>query len=625
VTYKPLFGAWPLDKGVLFTVWAPTAQHVEILLEDNKNASMRMPLRRDDRGGYSLTIPDCGSGTRYRYFLDGEGPFPDPASRFQPEGVHGPSQVVCPEHFSWTDSSWQGIALEQAVFYELHVGTFTPGGTFKDAIERLPYLSQLGITVVELMPVAEFAGDHNWGYDGVSLFAPSHRYGSPDDLRQFVDKAHGLGLAVVLDVVYNHLGPDGSYLGRYSPYYLSTKHKSPWGASLNFDGENSALVRRFFLENAMHWICEYHLDGLRLDATHAIVDDSPVPIVAEIAAAARRVVAPKSILVIAEDDRNDVSLLQPAEQGGWGMDAVWADDLHHQLRAGMAGDRQGYFCDFSGSLEDVAETIRKGWFYCGQHSVYRGHARGTDSAGQEPRRFVVCLQNHDQVGNRGFGDRLHHAIAPELYRALSTLLLLCPQTPLLFMGQEWAASSPFMFFTDHGDPLGKQVTEGRRREFKDFREFSDEGGALIPDPQSRITFEKSRLVWTEQSQEGHAGVLGLYRMLLAFRRQRLQVSADRPQPSDCLALDDSTLTIRRFGKQNEQYWLIAHLKGSGEVDLSSLDSLKPFLKNTWRVVWTTEDAAYTSEGKLPVMRQGENGPLVIFSRPSAVLLQCQDA
>jgi malto-oligosyltrehalose trehalohydrolase len=372
-------------------------------------------------GAFAVTLTDVNAGDRYAYLLDGEGPFPDPSSRYQPEGVHGPSQIIDPSQFAWSDQGWRGVRLQDALIYELHVGTFTRAGTFAGVMERLPYLADLGITAVELMPVADFPGRWNWGYDGVSLFAPARCYGAPDDLRGLVDTAHRLGLVVVLDVVYNHFGPDGAYLPTFSSSYLSTQHRTPWGAAVNLDGEHSSQVRSFFIENALHWLTEYHFDGLRLDATHGFVDESPCHFVRELTASVRESISDRSVLLFAEDERNLNAIVRPFDQGGWGLDAVWSDDFHHQIRRLSAGDRDGYYQDLSGSTVDLATTLNRGWFYSGQHSDYLGEPRGTDPSGVPLNRMVFCIQNHDQVGNRPFGSRLHDRIDPALFRAAASL------------------------------------------------------------------------------------------------------------------------------------------------------------------------------------------------------------
>jgi len=595
---------------------------VELVLDPHGPAPRRERLAPLGDGTFTGTLETVTAGDLYMYLLDGDGPYPDPCSRFQPDGVHGPSAVVDPAAFEWSDRDWRGVPLERAVIYELHAGTFTPAGTFAGVTERLPDLADLGVTVVELMPVADFPGSRNWGYDGVSLFAPSRQYGTPDDLRRLVDAAHGLGLAVLLDVVYNHFGPDGAYSTVFSPFYRSSRHQSPWGAAINFDGEQSGPVRAFCIENALHWLHEYHVDGLRLDATHWLMDESTPHFVAELAARVRESVTSRTVLLVAEDDRNLATIVRPPAEGGWGLNAVWADDFHHHVRRRAAGDRDGYYQDFSGSMADLATTLRHGWFYCGQHSAYAGAPRGTSPAGVPLERMIVCLQNHDQIGNRPFGRRLHHQIDPALFRALSALLLFAPETPLLFMGQEWAASTPFLFFTDHHPELGRLVTEGRRREFSRFEGFAHgETRARIPDPQAVATFEASRLIWNERARPPHAGVLELYRALLRLRRTEKAL-----QPGarfDVMELDDSGLALARGDTPGDAMLLVAWLQDSGAY---AHDRRGPIVPGTrWSVILSTEEPRF-QESPDPARTLApdielEESLVVRFRRPSAVILR----
>jgi maltooligosyltrehalose trehalohydrolase len=580
------------------------------------------PLLKQSDGSFTGEIEGIHPGDRYAYRVGGKGPFPDPASRYQPDGVHGFSQIVDLRSFPWSDGRWTGISLEQLVIYELHVGTFTPAGTFAGAVEKLPYLAQLGVNAIELMPVADFPGQRNWGYDGVDLFAPARCYGTPDDLRALADEAHRLGLAVILDVVYNHLGPDGSCLGRYSPYYFSNRHGTPWGKALNFDGPFSGPVRRFFLENALHWIHEYHIDGLRLDATHAIVDDSPRHFLAEIADAIRASVPGRNVLLIAEDNRNLDKIVKPPGAGGWGLDAVWADDFHHQLRRLLAGDHEGYYKDYTGSTEDLAETIRHGWFYRGQYSLSQNTQRGTDSSGIASQHFVYFLQNHDQVGNRAFGERLNRQIDPAAYRAASALLLCAPATPLLFMGQEWAASTPFLFFTDHKKDLGDKVREGRRQEFKQFSAFAHpDARRRIPDPQAIETFLASRLDWQEIERQPHASVLRLYQALLDLRRREPAFRADSAAHFDVAALGAGALCLRRMSPGHAAVLIIVQLKQAETIDLARHPLTRDFLSTPWNIILTTEDPQFCSDPARPEIQVSDGGALIQFRRPSAALLR----
>ena len=480
---------------------------------------------RDADGIYRARVEGAGDGTRYWFKIDGAGPFPDPASRMQPLGVHGPSEVVRSDEFQWTDRAFRAPALRELAIYELHVGTFTPAGTFLGIIEKLDTLQQLGVNVIELMPIADFAGDRNWGYDGVSLYAPARCYGTPDDLRRLVQAAHQRGLAVFLDVVYNHLGPDGAYHSTFAPRFYSGKHKTPWGDGLNFDGEARDKVRNYFIESALAWVYEYHIDGLRADATHAIQDDSSPHFLAELTErvhAAGRSLGRK-IFVIAEDERNERKLVLPIEKNGYGFDAVWSDDFHHSIRHRLAGDSDGYYRDFDGTTGSIAKTIEQGWLFTGEFASHSGHGRGTSAAGLSRESRVFCIQNHDQIGNRAFGERLSTQISPAAYRAASALLLLSPELPLLFMGQEWAAPEPFLFFTQHNQELGRLVTEGRRKEFEHFGAFQDEANREpIPDPQSAETFEKSKLDWALQKDGKHFSCWLWYQRLLQMRKDLLQ-------------------------------------------------------------------------------------------------------
>ncbi len=613
--WRTSLGAMPSPEGASFRVWAPAAQTVEVVLAGPATRGRSVPgraysLHPTGDGVHAGRVAGLQPGTRYWYRLDGDRLLPDPASRFQPEGVHGPSALVDPLAFPWTDTRWQGLRPDEVVVYELHVGTFTSEGTFAGVESRLDHLASLGINAVELMPVAEFAGRWNWGYDGVDLFAPCHRYGSPDDLRRLVDTAHGRGIGVILDVVYNHLGPDGAYAPAFSPYYFTSRHKSPWGDGVNLDGPHSGHVREFLIQNALQWVHEYHVDGLRLDATHALEDDGPEHFLSELS---RRVEweSERPILLMAEDERNLDRLVRGRSQGGFDLSGVWSDDLHHQLRRLLAGDAESYFASFSGTTEDIAETIRQGWFFVGQVSSHTQRPRGSDPSGIPLHRFLVCLQNHDQVGNRPAGDRLHHAIGLAEYRAASALLLLVPETPLLFMGQEWAATSPFLYFTDHAADLGRAVTEGRRAEFRAFSAFADPAARdRIPDPQATSSMERSRLDWTERELMPHAGVCRLYRELLNIRRglgEGVRVEA----------LDADTIALRREAGRGEPLLLVVRLRGHGTVAVSGA----PAAGARWQAVLTTEDEAFAASGRPPLIEARRGRVTIGFEGPAAVVLR----
>ncbi len=512
-------GAIVRPEGVEFRVWAPRPERVELVLTGPAGGGRRVvPTERD--GEYRVArVAGAGPGTRYRYLLDGAGPFPDPCSRGQPQGVHEASEVVDPATFTWTDAGWQAPPVADLIVYECHIGTLTPEGRFDTAIGQLGRLRDLGVTAIEIMPVSSFPGYWNWGYDGVMPFAPAAAYGGPEGLRRLVDAAHGAGLAVILDVVYNHFGPDGNYTGLYADGYLNPRHQTPWGAAINYDGPGSSEVRRFVIENLLHWVHEYHIDGFRLDATFAMVDASPRHILAEIADALdqhRR--GDRRAYLIAETHENDPAYLRPTAAGGYGFDAVWADDYHHAARTIVQPERQGYLANYAGTAPELARTIAQGFLFEGQTDASRGEARGKPAREQPWHQFVYCIQNHDQIGNRAFGQRLNVTAAHADFLASSLLLLLLPQTPLLFQGQEFLASTPFLYFTDHNAELGRLVTEGRRREFAPFAAFNDPAvRELIPDPQDPKTFARSQLNHDEAAYGAGLLARDLYREALRLR------------------------------------------------------------------------------------------------------------
>ncbi len=617
--WRPCLGACVRQGGVFFRVWAPRAQSLEVALERVGRPLTTEKLERGRDGYFEALLRSAAPGDEYRYRVDGKGPYPDPASRFQPAGVHGPSLVVDPGAYAWTDGDWRGVPSGEMIFYELHLGTFTAEGTFDGAAAKLHALAELGVTALELMPVADFPGRRNWGYDGAALFAPARCYGDPDRFRAFVDAAHRLGLAVFLDVVYNHFGPNGNYTGAFSPGYLAPARSSPWGAAVNFDGEGSRQVRDFFIENARHWIHEYHLDGLRLDATHALVDERPRHFLAELGERVRASLpAGRRVALIAEDNRNIARIVRPPAEGGWGMDAVWADDFHHQMRHLLAGDREGYYADYEENIEDLALILRQGWLYTGQYSRYFKAPRGAPTDGLAPERFVFCLQNHDQIGNRAFGERFNQQIDAAAFRAASVLLLTAPQTPLLFMGQEWGAATPFLYFTDHEPELGKRITQGRRRELEAFSgPAAREPRAPIPDPQALETFERSRLMWEERAGAGARGLLCLYQALLKLRRAEFS----RPGSGGARVLtlpNKNGVALQRVGS-TRSYLVLVELRGPGRVEIGALDL--PKTEARWRPVLTTEEARFCADAKPIACRFDEALPNVEFVRPGAVILE----
>ncbi|NMO51330.1 malto-oligosyltrehalose trehalohydrolase [Actinoplanes sp. TBRC 11911] len=502
-----------------FSVWAPSVSPVRLWLSGDI-----LDMERGDDGWWRLDVPSAGPGTDYAYVLPSfERPLPDPRSRWQPQGVHEASRVYDQSAFPWTDQAWTGRQLPGAILYELHIGTFTPAGTFDAAIERLDHLVSLGVDMVELLPVNSFNGTYNWGYDGVAWFAPHEAYGGPDALKRFVDAAHARGLGVLLDVVYNHFGPSGAYAPSFGPY-LHVAASNPWGAAINLDGPQSDEVREYIIDNALMWLGDYHVDGLRLDAVHAFVDRNAITLLEQLAVEVSSLSAHvgRPLTLIAESDLNDARLITPREAGGYGLQAQWDDDVHHALHTLLTGERQGYYGDF-GSLSCLATVLEGAFYHADTWSSFRQrrHGRPVNRSLIPGHRFVAYLQDHDQIGNRAAGDRLSALISPGLLKVGATLLLTSPFTPMLFMGEEWAASTPWQFFTSHPEPsLAAAVRDGRRREFGEHGWDT----ADVPDPQDPATFERSKLDWEEPDKAGHAEILDLYRRLIALRKSRADLS-----------------------------------------------------------------------------------------------------
>jgi maltooligosyltrehalose trehalohydrolase len=536
-----------------FLVWAPLVKSLELKVFDPQERVLSMQPR--DRGYFELTVADVEPGSRYVYRIDGERYRPDPASRFQPDGVHEASAVVDP-HFDWTDGDWHGLPLRQYITYELHVGTFTPEGTFDAAITHLDELQELGVTAIELMPVAQFPGRRNWGYDGVHPFAVQNTYGGPDGLRRFVDAAHARGLAVVIDVVYNHVGPEGNYLSEFG-HYFTHRHHTPWGQAINFDDRDSDEVRRFFIENALVWVDEYHVDALRLDAVHAVFDFSARPFLQELADAVRLEGERlnRRVYTIAESSLNDARLISPKEVGGIGIDGQWCDDFHHALRTELTNVRTGYFADFQG-FKHIVKAYRDGFVLDGSYSQYRGRRHGNSSRHIDPSKLVVCAQNHDQVGNRLKGERLTRLVSFEQLKLAAAAVILSPFQPLLFMGEEYGEPAPFQFFISHLDPgLVDAVRRGRKQEFARFQWSEDP-----PDPQDAATFERCRLNHSLKREDGHRQLRAFYKRLIALRqsepvlafpdRARMEIATLEPCRAMAVrrwAAGRQVITIFQFG------------------------------------------------------------------------------
>jgi len=555
--------AAPAASRVAFRVWAPNAHEIALRLLPADGESKLIELRRgpgefpdQDRDTWE-TVVEARPGDRYSYLVDGS-EVPDPVSRLLPEGVHGPTEIVDPLQFQWTDSEWRGLPFSDYVIYELHLGTFTPEGTFDGAIKKLDALQQLGVTAIELMPVNAFPGRRNWGYDGVGLYAVQAGYGGPEAFRRFVDEAHRRGLTVTLDVVYNHLGNEGNYLRLFGPYFTA-RHQTPWGEGVNYDDEGCEGVRRFIVDNALYWLTEYHLDGLRMDAVQTIRDNSPRHIVAEIAERAHALGAhlQRTICITAETDENDARYVLPPSRGGYGLEAMWSDDFHHVLHAIFTGERAGYYQDF-GDPGQLAKVLNEGYVFQGEFFHFWKNIRGTAARDVPLPANIICIQNHDQVGNRAQGERLTVLVPRGVRKLMAAILLLAPHTPLIFMGQEFDEAAPFQFFTDFADPkIQKAVSEGRRNEFKDFA-FGE-----VPDPQHPATFERSRLNWPQANQAND--MLLWYRNLLRLRRSLFPPQgAQPPQTSDrtCYArlLQADALLHMYVPRENPRLLLTCNLK-----------------------------------------------------------------
>jgi maltooligosyltrehalose trehalohydrolase len=598
-------GAEATPGGVHFRVWAPGRQRVEVVFERaaGPGQDLDLPVTRlaSDEGGYfSGTAAAAAAGALYRFRLDGgEALYPDPASRFQPQGPHGPSQVIDPAAFPWTDRGWRGTGPEGQVLYEMHVGTFTPEGTWEAAARELPALADLGVTALEVMPVAEFAGRFGWGYDGVDLFAPTHLYGTPDDFRRFVDRAHALGLGVLLDVVYNHLGPDGCYLREFSAHYFTDRYECEWGEPLNFDGDNAGPVREFFLANAGYWVEEFHLDGLRLDATQQIFDASPEHILACISRRVREAARGRATLLVGENEPQDVRLVRPTERGGYGLDALWNDDFHHSATVALTGHNEAYYTDYLGAPQEFISAAKYGYLYQGQWYRWQRKRRGTPGLRLPPSAFVNFLQNHDQVANSGLGLRCHLLTSPGRYRALTALLLLTPGTPMLFQGQEFAATAPFHYFADQKPELAELVRRGRAESLNQFRSLAlPETQALLAEPADPHTFARCKLDLSER--ERHAGPYALHRDLLRLRREDPIFHSPRPRGVDGAVLGAHAFVLRFFGNEEEgDRLLLVNLGRDLHLDPAPEPLLAPPDGGRWQVRWSSEDPRYGGGGTAP--------------------------
>jgi maltooligosyltrehalose trehalohydrolase len=598
-------GAEVVPGGVHFRVWAPLRRRAEVVFEATPQDSAEdwpvdFELTAENDGYFSGLVPGAGDGALYKLRLDGGDAFPDPASRFQPQGPHGPSQVIDPSRFAWTDGEWQGIGPTGQVLYEMHLGTFTREGTWEAASRELPELAELGIRTIEVMPVAEFPGSFGWGYDGVDLFAPYHLYGEPDDFRRFVDRAHAAGIAVILDVVYNHLGPDGNYLRQFSDSYFGSV-KNDWGEGINFDGPGSGPVRELYLANAGYWIAEYHLDGLRLDATQDVKDASPDHILAAVVRRVRATAAAagkRSTYVIAENEPQDTWLVRPpGEKGdqGFGMDALWNDDFHHSTQVALTGRNEAYYKDYKGSPQEMISLVKYGYLYQGQRYAWQEKRRGTSGLGLPPTAFINFLQNHDQVANSARGERCHRLGSPGRFRALTALTLLGPGTPMLFQGQEFCASSPFLYFADHNPELAKLVRAGRLEFLSQFPSLAlPETQAGVPDPESLESFERCKLDLAERTR--HATCYALHRDLLRLRREDPVFRSLAKGWLDSAVLGPEAFLLRFFGENAGDRLLLVNLGMDLALEPVPEPLLAPLTGLRWDILWSSEDPRYGGSG-----------------------------
>jgi len=587
-----------------FRLWAPKAQHVDLVLEESAENNARRSFHPLDAegGGYFSGTAQIGAGALYRFRVNKAEHFhPDPASRFQPEGPHGPSQVVDPTQFHWTDSQWPGVILKGEIIYEMHVGTFTPEGTWRAAADQLEELARIGITVIEVMPIADFPGRFGWGYDGVDFFAPTRLYGNPDDLRFFIDHAHGLNLGVILDVVYNHFGPDGNYLGVYSDAYLRPGTANDWGDSINFDGLNSGPVREFFVTNARYWIEEFHFDGFRFDATESIHDKSSEHILSDVGSAARSSAGKRSIILVAENERQDVRLIRPRSEGGYGLDGVWNDDLHHSAIVALTGRREAYFTDYLGAPQELISAIKYGYLFQGQPYSWQGAPRGTPAFGAPPEAFVAFLENHDQVANRITGERVRFETSPGRYRAMTALILLGPWSPMLFQGQEFGASKPFLYFSDIGDEkLREAIRKGRLEFLSQFPSLmTSQAQKQLPIPSDPETFTRCKLDFSERKNK----LYDLHVDLIKLRREDSRFRKQITDGVDGAVLGAKSLVLRYFAEENDDRLLLVNL---GERQL--LEPMpEPLLAAPpgfeWTTLWSSDAKRYGGPGKVKLPTQ----------------------
>ena len=587
-----------------FRVWAPKAQRVDLVLEGSaaKTPSQTFHALETEERGYFSGPANAGADARYRFCINNNF-YPDPASRFQPDGPHGSSCIVDPAQFRWTDSQWPGISLKGRVIYEMHIGTFTKEGTWRAASQQLEELARIGITVVEMMPVADFPGKFGWGYDGVDLFAPSHLYGTPDDLRAFIDRAHSLGLGVILDVVYNHFGPDGNYLGAFSDDYLIRGNENEWGDSINFDDRNSGPVREFFITNGRYWVDEFHFDGFRFDALHAIRDRSTEYIIGEVGRAARKAAGARSILLIAENDRQEARMVRPRSKGGDDLDGMWNDDFHHSAVVALTSRKEAYYDDYRGAPQEFISAAKYGFLYQGQALSWRKALRGSSTLGVSPEAFVCFIENHDQIANTGPGERVRFQTSPARYRAMTALLLLGPWTPLLFQGEEFGASSPFMFFADIGDgSVRDAIRKGRAEWLAPFLSLiEEEAWKALPAPDDPEVFARCKLDFFER--EKNRDLYHLHIDLLKLRREDSRFRGQVPEGVDGAVLGPTSFVLRYFSEEYDDRMLLVNFGERQVLHPASEPLLAPPLGYTWEILWTSESPRYGGTSSVAVATQ----------------------
>ena len=583
------------DNETHFRVWAPKAKTLDVVLEGEGTPSVHSLVWED--AGYFSGSAACRAGTRYKFRIDGGNSYPDPASRYQPDGPHGSSCVVDPFAYKWSDANWQGLNLCRQIIYEFHVGTFTPEGTWRSAAEKLEQLKNDGITLLEMMPIADFPGRFGWGYDGVNLFAPTRLYGTPDDLRAFVDRAHSLGLGVILDVVYNHFGPDGNYLGVYSDDYVRHDLPKEWGDPINFDGKNSGPVREFYITNGRYWIEEFHFDGFRFDATQSVYDESDEYIIGAVGRAARQAAGKRAIVLVAENESQEPKLVRSREEGGDDLDGLWNDDWHHSAVVALTGRKEAYFTDYNGTAQEFISSAKYGYLYQGQPYSWQEAPRGYPAFDLPPESFIAFLENHDQISNFPFGDRLRLQTSPGMYRAMTALLLLGPWTPLLFQGQEFGGTSSFCYFADVGDEKLKEAV--RKGRFKFLTQFpsaaSAETQAILPVPHRVETYEYSKVDWNERNR--NQVWLDLHRDLIRLRREDTCLSLQM-RKVDGAVVRKNCLVLRFFGNDGDDRLLVVNFGSRFRVRAAAEPLLAPPPNCEWELLWTSDSVRYQGPGRV---------------------------